>query len=120
MRGGYRQNAGRKQGFAAKNAEEVRRILSDMVMREIEPIGKALIDKAKKGDVTATRELFDRAFGRAPQNAPIDSLNSNAAIPTPILSNLFVSPETIERHNLRTQAIYGGLSQQHDEDKRSG
>ena len=79
---------------------------SHMVMREIKPIGKALIDKAKKGDVTATRELFDRAFGRAPQNAPIDSLNSNAAIPTPILSNLFLSPETIERHNLRTQPTY--------------
>ena len=42
MRGGYRQGAGRKQGFAAKNAEEVRRILSEMVMNEIEPIGNAL------------------------------------------------------------------------------
>ncbi len=65
MRGGYRQNAGRKQGFSAKNAEEARRVLSAMVMREIEPIGKALIAKAKKGDVTAIRELFDRAFGKA-------------------------------------------------------
>jgi len=31
MRGGYRQGAGRKQGFSAKSAEEARRILSEMV-----------------------------------------------------------------------------------------
>ena len=64
MRGGYRLGAGRKQGFSAKNAEEVRRILSEMVMREIKPIGKALIDKAKRGDVTATRELFEPSVER--------------------------------------------------------
>ena len=40
MRGGYRQGAGRKQGFAAKNAEEAHQILSEMVMSEIKPIGK--------------------------------------------------------------------------------
>jgi hypothetical protein len=83
MRGGYRQGAGRKQGFSAKNAEEIRRILSEMVMAEIKPIGKALIAKAKKGDVIAVRELFDRAFGKAPQNAKIDF--TNESLPTPIL-----------------------------------
>lgn len=64
MKGGYRAGAGRKQGFAAKNAEEARRILSEMVMRDITPIGEALIAKAKKGDVIAVRELFNRAFGK--------------------------------------------------------
>lgn len=72
MKGGYRQGAGRKQGFAAKNAEEVRKVLSEMVMHDIEPIGRALITKAKKGDVIAVRELFDRAFGKAPQTEKID------------------------------------------------
>lgn len=72
MRGGYRAGAGRKQGFAAKNAEEARRILSEMVMHDIEPIGRALVAKAKKGDVIAVRELFDRAFGKSPQTAKIE------------------------------------------------
>jgi hypothetical protein len=83
MRGGRRHGAGRKQGFAAKNAEEARRILSEMVMQEIEPIGKALIARAKNGDVVAVRELFDRAFGKAPQTAKIDL--SEDKLPTPIL-----------------------------------
>lgn len=83
MRGGYRQGAGRKQGFAAKSAEEARRILSEMVMSEIKPIGKALIAKAKKGDVMAVRELFDRAWGKAPQNAQIGLTDER--MPTPIL-----------------------------------
>lgn len=68
MHGGKRSGAGRKKGISARNAEEARRILSQMVMREIEPIGKALIKKAKLGDIHAARELFDRAFGKAPQS----------------------------------------------------
>jgi hypothetical protein len=105
MRGGYRQNSGRKEGFSAKNAEEARRILSEMVMSEIKPIGKALIAKAKKGDITAARELFDRAFGKAPQTTKIDSDSIN---PTPILSLLW---EGEEKHGQpKPPPIYSGLS----------
>jgi hypothetical protein len=71
QRGGHRTGAGRKQGFAAKNAEEARRIFSEMIMSEIKPIAKALIAKAKKGDIAAARELFDRAFGKASQTTEI-------------------------------------------------
>src|SRR3989344_9292846 len=67
MRGGYRTGAGRKQGFAAKNAEDARRILSERIAQEIAPISEALISRAKKGDIRAIHELFDRAWGRAPQ-----------------------------------------------------
>ncbi len=67
MRGGYRIGAGRKKGFAAKNAEEARRLLSEMVAQEIGPIGDALILKAKNGDIAAIKELFNRAWGRSPQ-----------------------------------------------------
>ena len=81
MRGGYRSGAGRKKGFSARNAEEARRILSDMVMDEIEPIGRALIARAKKGDVIAIRELFDRAFGKAPQTSKIDLTGKDKPIP---------------------------------------
>ena len=98
MRGGYRQNAGRKQGMSAKNAEEARRVLSEMVMKEIEPIGRALIAKAKKGDVIASRELFDRAFGKAPQNLEIEGVS----LPTPITS-IFVPRAVAERFDLTTR-----------------
>jgi|SRR3989344_935232 len=97
MRGGYRAGAGRKKDFAAKNAEEVRRILSEMVMQEIVPIGKALITKAKKGDVIATRELFDRAFGKAAQNVKIDP--SERGLPAPIMG-IFASREALQRFKL--------------------
>ena len=101
MRGGKRIGAGRKRGFAAKNAEESRRVLSEMVMRDIESIGKALITKAKKGDVMAVRELFDRAFGKAPQTAKIDL--SEERVPIPLL-------DVIEFKDMSEPPILGGLS----------
>lgn len=67
MRGGFRQGAGRKKGFAAKTAEEARRLLAQRVAAEIGPLIDILIAKAKKGDIRALHELFDRAWGRAPQ-----------------------------------------------------
>ena len=105
MHGGKRAGAGRKKGFAAKSAEEARRVLSEMVMREIEPIGKALIAKAKKGDVIATRELFDRAFGKASQTTKID-LNDERN-PVPIIQ---ITDETSSRYLKGNKLIYGGLS----------
>ncbi len=96
MRGGHRQGAGRKQGFAAKNAEEARKILSEMVMDEIRPIGRALIAKAKKGDVTAVRELFDRAFGKAPQTSEIDL--SATGLPIPLLDAMRFDPVFTEEN----------------------
>lgn len=67
MRGGYRAGAGRKKGFAAKNAEEARKLLSEKLAQEIEPIAEVLIKQAKKGDTRAIKELFDRSWGKAPQ-----------------------------------------------------
>jgi len=97
MRGGKRLGAGRKPGFAAKNAEEARRILSEMVVREIRPIGVALIAKAKKGDIRAASELFDRSFGRAPQAIGIKA--SAELLPLPIFGLDFdeLSEETLSR-----------------------
>lgn len=103
MRGGYRQGAGRKQGFAAKNAEEARRLLSERVAQEIGPLCDALIKKAKSGDIRAIHELFDRAWGKAPQNATIDL--SDDRLPTPIIQ---ISKEAAERYGI--SPIYGGLS----------
>lgn len=73
MRGGYREGAGRKKGFAAKNAEQARSVLSEMVIRDIIPIGEALISKAKQGDISAVKELFDRSWGKSYQSMQIVS-----------------------------------------------
>ena len=64
MRGGKRLNAGRKKGFAAKTAEEARRLIAEMVSKEITPIAEMLIKKAKKGDIRAIQLLFERAWGK--------------------------------------------------------
>jgi len=71
MKGGYRLGAGRKKGFAARSSEEARRIFSEMLMQEIRPIARALIVKAKSGDVAAAREILDRSWGKAAQATEI-------------------------------------------------
>jgi hypothetical protein len=82
MRGGHRTGAGRKQGFAAKNAEEARKLLSERVAQEIGSISDALVSQAKKGDVRAIKELFDRAWGRSFQASEI---THNLPVPLDIL-----------------------------------
>jgi hypothetical protein len=108
MRGGYRAGAGRKKGFSAKNAEEVRRILSEMVMREIVPIGNALISRAKNGEVVAVRELFDRAFGKAPQTAKVD-LSSDQLEPS--IVNIISYKDFTKGSEMSPD--HGGLSNNH-------
>lgn len=70
--GGKRAGAGRKQGFPAIKAEEARRVFAERVAAEIEPIADALIAKAKKGDVRAAMELFNRAWGRPLQTVELE------------------------------------------------
>jgi len=69
-RGGYRPGAGRKKDSKEKQTlvkEAALLELRQMVLAEIQPIAEALITKAKTGDIPAIKELFDRAFGKAPQ-----------------------------------------------------
>ena len=83
MRGGKRQGAGRKKGFAATTAEEARRVLVQRVTEEIGPLGDMLIAKAKGGDIRALHELLDRAWGRAPQAVVVSApeLLATAGLP---------------------------------------
>lgn len=62
------KKGGRKKKQSTIKAEKARDILSQMVFKEIKPIGLKLIEKAKTGDIPAIKELFDRAFGKAPQS----------------------------------------------------
>lgn len=64
MRGGFRENSGRKQGFSALEAEKSRQYIAGQVAASLEPIVAGLIKRAKQGDLKATQILFDRAFGR--------------------------------------------------------
>ncbi len=80
MRGGYRLGAGRKKGFAAKNAEDARRMLSEMLVSKIRPIAEALIARAEAGDVVAAKELFDRAWGKSLQSTEISGKDGNPAV----------------------------------------
>lgn len=81
MKGEHRIKDGQKQRALVENAEEIRQILSEMVMSELGPIGKALITQAKNGDVIAARELFDRAFGKSSQTSKIDLVGERLQIP---------------------------------------
>ena len=68
-----RENAkkgGRKKGLATIRSEQARALLAQMVFDEITPLGQRLIKAAKSGNIMAMKELFDRAFGKAPQ--PVD------------------------------------------------
>lgn len=85
MRGGYRPGAGRKVGFAAKKSEEARKVFAELTENEVKPIAEALIQKAKKGDVAAAKELFDRAWGRAVQATEISGPHGTPILPPPIL-----------------------------------
>ena len=75
-KGGARKGAGRpkdkKEGQTLIREASLLR-LREMAHAEIEPIAKALITKAKTGDVPAIKELFDRAWGKAPQQTDITS-----------------------------------------------
>ena len=72
MRGGYRQNSGRKKGFSAIEAEKAREFIVEKVNASLEPIIAKLIQLAKKGDLRAIQILFDRAYGR-----PITPIEAN-------------------------------------------
>lgn len=69
-KGGARPGAGRpkdsKEGQTLIK-EQALLALREMVLKDITPVTMALIKKAKTGDVPAIKELFDRAFGKAPQ-----------------------------------------------------
>jgi hypothetical protein len=69
-KGGVRPGAGRPKGSKDPQTlikQQALQILREKVLAEIGPITEALIAKGLTGDVQAIRELFDRAFGKAPQ-----------------------------------------------------
>ena len=94
MRGGYRQNAGRKKGFSAIEAENAHKIICERLAENLGPILDILIREAKKGDMRAIRELFDRAYGKAPQAPEIMEDGEERKI------NVVISKEVAQRYGI--------------------
>lgn len=82
--GGKREGSGRPSGALASStiqSQIQRHRLVQLLENEIEPIFKALTAKAKKGDVSAAKELFDRAWGKSHQSMTVDSTIEDKRIP---------------------------------------
>ena len=62
--GGYRPGAGRKKGQRTIQSEKLKDFLVAEIMREKAPIIKALVRKAKEGDIIAIREVLERTIGK--------------------------------------------------------
>lgn len=92
MRGGFRENSGRKKGFSAIEAEKAREFIIQRVNASLEPIIDSLISKSKQGDIRATQILFDRAYGR-----PITPIETTGEAPKMVfLGNIL---DEIEKEN---------------------
>lgn len=73
--GGKRGGAGRPKGSVGGNtiaAQEFRTYVIKRIIKERKLLVDALMKKAKKGDVRAIKELFDRGFGKAVESIKIE------------------------------------------------
>lgn len=61
------KKGGRPKGFNAINAEKAKEALIKAYLERVNPINKALLDKAESGDIQAIKELHDRVYGKANQ-----------------------------------------------------
>jgi hypothetical protein len=76
--GGKRAGAGRPKGASSKStlrAIKVKDLLSTMYVKEAKAMFAAQIERAKKGDTSAFRELNDRMYGKAQQAVDLTSGN---------------------------------------------
>ncbi len=73
MRGGYRQNAGRKKGFAGIEAEKARELIVRKLIISFEPIVDKAIEQATSGNQRAREWLADRAYGKLSQSMDVET-----------------------------------------------
>jgi hypothetical protein len=76
-KGGKRPNAGRPKGTIAKSTQKAllfREYLVKRVIKEQDPLVTALIKKGRSGDISAIRELFDRAFGKSKESVELSGI----------------------------------------------
>lgn len=99
--GGKREGAGRPKGFAALAAERTRAKVAEMVELEIVPMTEAQIEKAKKGDTQAFKELMDRGFGKVKEQMDITTDGDKI---------VFVPAELLGKHGVTSEHPSSGTS----------
>lgn len=62
--GGVRPGAGKKKQQSTIQAEKLRAYLIEEILKEKGPLVQALINQAKRGNVVALREIFERSIGK--------------------------------------------------------
>lgn len=67
QRGGKREGSGRKKGEATLYSEALKAKIAELVTVDAKEMILAQVEKAKKGDTNAFKELMDRTLGKAPQ-----------------------------------------------------
>lgn len=67
QRGGKREGSGRKKGEATLYSEALKAKIAELVTVDAKEMILAQVEKAKKGDTMAFKELMDRTLGKAPQ-----------------------------------------------------
>jgi hypothetical protein len=88
MKGGYRDGAGRKKGFAALEAEKAREFIAQKVSASLGQIINNLIVQAKKGNIQAAKELFDRAWGRSQTQIALSDDRQVPVVPSEIAASI--------------------------------
>lgn len=66
-RGGKREGAGRKKGYASIAAEKARDFICKELDKNLKPIIKKAIEQAEGGDAVARNFLFERGYGKVAQ-----------------------------------------------------
>jgi len=105
-KGGYRPGAGRKKGAASIASEAMRAAIAEKVLAEADAIVGPQIEKAKKGDTQAFKEIMNRAFGMPRQNVGLDGGDEGEPIVFKDVSKM--TPEEIDEY-LR-EKLTGGSS----------
>jgi hypothetical protein len=85
LNGGRRSGAGRPKGSKAKHTiqgEAFRVALIAAVLKEKAPLIRALIDKAKGGDIPALKEINDRVLGKSTESIDLTSKGNELKMPT--------------------------------------
>lgn len=95
--GGIRTGAGRPQGSKSKNTleqEAIRSYIFEEVKRNKKQIVESLIQEATNGEITAIKELLDRAIGKTKDRLEMEGeIQPILVLPT-TLYNKYITSET--------------------------
>ena len=71
-RGGKREGAGRPIASQTLETQNARLYIAERIKEIMPELFDVMFEKARKGDMVAMKELFDRGFGKAAQSMSLD------------------------------------------------